>query len=242
MRITNCWSVGMKNIIAAFILALCFSSVAIASDEVIVNSITAKISEEIPTSHYQLKVDSRHGHVTLTGEVASETDIRRINEISKNTVGVISVKDRLTVQEGLIAARDGESQELCVRVKDNVKDSNQNLNIECALGDVMITGTVPNEAARARVERNAWNTPGVKSVKTALSFPRPVSDSEITAAVQRALEREGMSVNSVTIASKGGVVHFSGSVPNHRVIDAMLATTLMVDGVRDIRSSVTITR
>jgi len=54
--------------------------------------------------------------------------------------------------------------------------------------------------------------------------------------VQRALRN----INEYNVPHyvQNGVVHFQGSVPDKGAIDTLITVTRMVDGVRDVKSSV----
>ena len=68
-----------------------------------------------------------------------------------------------------------------------------------------------------------------------------LSDDAIAEAVRTALQREGLGTrDTIQVSVRNGVVMFKGSQPSFEEIDRILALGLMVDGVRDIRSEMTV--
>jgi osmotically-inducible protein OsmY len=69
----------------------------------------------------------------------------------------------------------------------------------------------------------------------------PVTDDEIALRVSDALSRDYPGVaDRVTVSVRDGVAYLAGDLRNHREVDEILATALMVDGVKDIKSDVTL--
>ena len=67
------------------------------------------------------------------------------------------------------------------------------------------------------------------------------SDAELEKSIVIAIEAaEGIRMDTVKVSVQDGVATFSGHVKNHREIDRILADALMVEGVQDIRSNVTV--
>jgi len=65
-------------------------------------SLTAKIKSKMALDDHisagNIGVKTKDGHVTLSGVVASDGEHRRAVELARDTKGVVSVDDRLTVQ------------------------------------------------------------------------------------------------------------------------------------------------
>jgi hyperosmotically inducible periplasmic protein len=113
------------------------------------------------------------------------------------------------------------------------------IKVNVSGGRLTLNGTVASAVDIERLDRIARGIEGVKEVDNRLQAPAPLSDEQLRAKILEALAREPeMDTSGVEISVKDGVAYFTGSVPNHRKIDRILATAVMVDGVKDIRSSV----
>jgi osmotically-inducible protein OsmY len=70
--------------------------------------------------------------------------------------------------------------------------------------------------------------------------PAP-GDDQIATEVRATLEREFPEhAQALQVEVRDGVVRLSGDLRSHRDVDAVLATTLMQQGVRDIESDMTV--
>jgi osmotically-inducible protein OsmY len=70
--------------------------------------------------------------------------------------------------------------------------------------------------------------------------PAP-GDDQIASEVRATLEREFPEhARALQVEVREGVVRLSGDLRSHRDVDAVLATTLMQRGVRDIESDMTV--
>lgn len=65
-------------------------------DEVIATKILIKFSSDARLSLYEIDVESRDGHVVLSGEVGSEGARETAGALARQTEGVRSVDNRLT--------------------------------------------------------------------------------------------------------------------------------------------------
>jgi len=84
---------------------------------------------------------------------------------------------------------------------------------------VLLTGQVPDEAAKAEAERTVRQIAGVREVFNELeigpraSFGAVTNDTSITAAVRGAfIERKGLSVHPVKVVTENGIVYLMGLV------------------------------
>jgi len=132
------------------------------------------------------------------------------------------------------------------------------ISIDVRQGEVTLDGQVASLNASRLIEEAARSVPGVREVNNNLYInhswyvpaqahltqrPEPVkpSDSEISADVKNALQREAnIDLAGLRIETKNGVVTIDGSRTSFRDIDRILSIALMVDGVEDIKSSMTV--
>lgn len=122
---------------------------------------------------------------------------------------------------------------------------------------VILKGHVASERDRDRVVEIAKNTDGVKEVKDWLTVsPQSTtsststamneffgvrSDRDIGAEISSAISTDSKSLaDKVTISVNDGTATIRGDLKNFREIDQVLSTTLMVAGVRDISSELTV--
>lgn len=125
---------------------------------------------------------------------------------------------------------------------------------------VRLAGTVSSEQDRQRIREIAEQTPWVRRVENqlrvgkmnaaaaarpSLSTPplkkHPIPDSELVARVRDALRTvQGIDSEVIGIQASQGTVWLSGSFDSHRQIDSILSEALMVPGVEDVRSAMTI--
>lgn len=130
---------------------------------------------------------------------------------------------------------------------------------EMLRGFVRISGEVESDAIKELAQHVALSTPGVSNVINALRvnpalrdeiqqsseararFVKPsLSDRELKENILTVLNKEGISTDHLIVLVKSGVVSIRGDQQNHRRIDEILSITLMVPGVEDIKSEMTI--
>jgi len=105
---------------------------------------------------------------------------------------------------------------------------------------ILLEGEVDSERGRNQIVTATSSVAG-KSVSDQLRIRPTLSDDQIAGRLKMALERDYPSVaKRVHVDVKDGVAHLSGDLRNHREVDELLSTTLMVEGVRDLKSDITI--
>lgn len=209
------------------VLLIC--GVAFANDSQIVNGLGAKISEMHVGGH-QITIDSRFGKVTLKGTVSSDEAKQRIEEVAWKYPGVHEVKSKIVVQ-------GGRASMVSCPILPELHDKGD-VKVLCEGELVEVTGSVSTKEEKDRVIKSVeTQMPSMKLIDT-VKILRPESDEAVFAALSLALKREGHDLSGITYRVKDGVAIFEGRVSNHRVIDAILSTALMVDGVKDIKSDV----
>jgi len=132
------------------------------------------------------------------------------------------------------------------------------IDIDARHGVVTLSGQVASPAVKNTIGQIASNTKGVTNVVNDLQInpafaPREPrvegramyktipTDGDISRRVESALQAEsGISLRGLEISSRNGVVTLSGAQPSFRDIDRILSIALMVDGVKDVQSRMTI--
>ncbi len=214
-----------RQILILFLLC----GVAFANDKEIVDGLGAKISEMHVGGH-QVTIDSRFGKVTLKGTVSSDEAKQRIEEVAWKYPGVHEVKSKIEVLGGRA------SMVSCPTLPELHEKGD--IKVFCEGELVEVTGSVSTKEEKDKVIKSVeTQMPSMKLIDT-VKILRPESDEAVFAALSLALKRERHDLSGLTYRVSDGIATFEGEVSNHRVIDAILATALMVDGVKDIRSEV----
>lgn len=121
-----------------------------------------------------------------------------------------------------------------------VSDSRYEVRIYNLPDYVLLQGEVDSNAARERIITVARGA-SAKAVRDEMRIRPAPADDQIAASVRSALAAEypGLAAR-VTVDVRDGVAYLSGDVSNHRQVDELLATTLMIQGVKDVRSDITL--
>jgi osmotically-inducible protein OsmY len=125
-------------------------------------------------------------------------------------------------------------------IRSKVSDAHYNITVT-DLGDaVLLQGDVDSERARNEMVAAA-NVAASKRVRDELRVRPGPSDGQIAERVRGALRQDYPQLaDRVQVDVRNGVAYLSGDLRNHREVDELLATTLMVEGVRDINSDLTL--
>lgn len=123
-------------------------------------------------------------------------------------------------------------------------------------GAITLNGFVSSPDISSKIENAASGVKGVVSVRNQLQIKPQVQqlpnnkfkhasempdDMQLLRSVKQSLVHESdIDVSKLGINVRDGVVYFSGSLNNHREVDRILSHTLMIDGVKDISSNLTI--
>ncbi|MCB0339458.1 MAG: BON domain-containing protein [Bdellovibrionales bacterium] len=150
--------------------------------------------------------------------------------------------------------RSNIAKQIESRISQNTDIRNYDVDIEVRAGYVTLRGSTGTPEERSLVEKIALETEGVEGVENYLTIkaPQKVSEvivtptqlpteNEILARAQESLRRElGSSSNLVKLKIDSGTLIAEGSLASFRDVDRVLANLLMVDGVRDIQSDLTV--
>ena len=144
-------------------------------------AITAAFSLHDRLSGRPIRVRARHGAVTLSGEVASESERSAAEEIAANVVGVISIENRLRVAPELEQSDRKTDRTLGQRLDDAALNAKVRaalalhrdlagleLSVEAREGTVSLKGTVNRPEQIETCRRWVLGIEGVERVVTSL--------------------------------------------------------------------------
>lgn len=105
---------------------------------------------------------------------------------------------------------------------------------------LLLQGEVDSEQGREQILSVAREV-GAKPVRDELRLRPALTDEQIASGVRQALTGEHPSLaKRIKVEVREGTAYLTGDLRNHREVDELLSTTLMVAGVRDIRSDITL--
>ncbi|MFM1847085.1 MAG: hypothetical protein RL417_559 [Pseudomonadota bacterium] len=196
---------------------------------------------------HSIDIETHRGFVHLKGEVSSPADISRVEDAVRKVSGVNSVKNELVALRHSAIAQRGPSTRLAESIRSRVKANHSighyDIEILVTGQTVALVGEVVSPEDSTTIERIARATPGVVNLDNRLTVAPPTSDLVVAANVREALRKAGdVDLEGLEISASEGVVTFTGMRPTHREIDRILGVALMVNGVRDIKSEMTIGR
>lgn len=140
--------------------------------------VKAKLLWNRHTDGLSVKVDTVNGVTTLTGHVDTDAQRDLAEQLTKNTSGVKSVKNDLTVKKGTGSAARGQSNVsdawITSKVATLLTFSNEadgsDIDVETSDKVVTLTGTVKNSAQKNRVVDLVDDVVGVRTVRTKLEI------------------------------------------------------------------------
>ncbi|HEV8337547.1 MAG TPA: BON domain-containing protein [Candidatus Polarisedimenticolia bacterium] len=166
------------------LVALIFVAVACTSDAGVTTKIKAKMATDDNVKAYQIDVATQNGVVTLTGNIDSQEAKNRALEIARDTKGVTSVVDMISVKT---AAAEGNAPSPERSLGEHIDDAGITLKVKSRLledpdvkglqidvdtreGVVFLTGKVRSEAEKEKAINLAKQTEGVRDVQANLSI------------------------------------------------------------------------
>jgi len=155
--------------IASFVV---FMAACSHSDVGITTAVKAKFAADDMVKAYKVDVDTKEGVVTLTGNVDTVEVKSHAVEVARNTKGVTSVVDQLSVTPPAIATSGVKEVLTDAAITTAVKasliadpiSSGLKVDVDTSNAVVTLTGTVKSDQEKARTEDVAKNTAGVSSV------------------------------------------------------------------------------
>jgi osmotically-inducible protein OsmY len=208
---------------SGFSAAPSFAQSMQASDAFIEGKLSSIYTLNEQLNPFDIKVESRDGVVTLSGNVESDVERELAVELAKNVEGVKSVEDRLAVapeaqrdesRSGF--ARGVEDATITAKIKSQLLWNSQtdglDINVNTRDAHVTLEGTVGSEAEATLAEQIARNTEGVEAVTNQLVIkaqeePTIVDRTEAAVkttaeAVKETAKEVGENVQDVWITTK----------------------------------------
>lgn len=125
-------------------------------------------------------------------------------------------------------------------IRSRVRDAKYTIKVT-DLGDfILLEGDVDSERSRGEVVAAARaSTP--RRIRDELRIRATPSDAQIADHLREALRFNHPRIaDRVSVEVRSGVAYLSGDLKNHREVDELLSTALMVDGVADVKSDITL--
>jgi osmotically-inducible protein OsmY len=140
-------------------------------------------------------------------------------------------------QKGVV---DPLVERIQIAIRREAADSRYDMRISNFSDHVLLQGDVDSQASRERIV-SAARTAAAKPVRDELRIRPAPADDQVAASIRFALEAEYPRLASrIKVDVRDGVAYFSGDLSNHREVDELLSTSLMVHGVKDVRSDITL--
>jgi len=241
---------GMKHIYRIIIATLVLFALplsASADSERIRKEFFNRLRNEKEFGAYELDIDVRRGVLTARGTVASELARSRVGEIAETIAGVSTVDNRVQINGRAVTAVNAPpsgslAEKILRRVESEIGKENFSLQVAERGQEVILTGTVDTTAGGQTIARIASDMATGRTVTNQLVVREQVlTDSELVSRVLTALKQEPLiRTEDLKISASRGIVEIEGIRPNHREIDRILSVVVMVEGVRDVRSRLTI--
>jgi hyperosmotically inducible protein len=172
------WQHEVRAIVACFAfgaLAACAthaqkSAGEAIDDTVLVSTVKSRLIGTKGVSANDINLEAYKGRVQLAGFVASEQERATAIDVAKSVAGVASISDALVVfTEGRTAGEVFDDGVLASKVKTAVTQTEGfgkmlDVNIEVRKGNVLLSGFVPSEDAKAKAGDAVRAVPNVKTV------------------------------------------------------------------------------
>lgn len=191
------------------------------------------------------------GEVRLSGVVASEDARARAGEVAAHTAGVSKVDNELSVsatgrryeeppRRGERTESQGEVAQIKQALRDKVTEGRYVVTIESLPESIVIRGTAENRPTKEQIHRVASSI----SRRTVLDYVevRPFeTDAAIKESIDRMLESEyPRLIRDLDVRVADGIATIRGDAASRRDVDKVLSSVLMVRGVGDVRSELTV--
>lgn len=175
----------------------------------------------------------RHSFATATALALLLVGLTSTSVKANPGMGVETGKEQVGIVDPIVGR-------VRAAISKQVSDAKYNVQIFNLPEYVLLKGDVDSEQARQRLVSVAKEASG-KHVRDELRLRPALTDEQIASSVRSALKGEYPSLaDRVQVDVKEGIAYLSGDLRNHREVDELLATTLMVEGVKDIRSDLTL--
>jgi len=199
-----------------------------------------------PIGPHTIEIDNQgRGEILLEGYVESEEARRRVQEAAERAHGVSRVDNHLSIAHAPQARRSEEIIRMEEAFRRDVPKGRYNVSVFTEPDRVILRGAVDSQATRERLVSSAASVAKrTVSDQMIIQDVRPggnVTDSELERSIQRVLREEyPVLMKELHVTVRNGVATVEGKLANHRQVDEVLGTILDIDGVKDIRSEITI--
>ncbi|MBO0798001.1 MAG: BON domain-containing protein [Blastocatellia bacterium] len=168
--------------IMALICAGCARRAEQAVDDVAVSTkVKAKLAGDTETSAIMIGVSTANGVVTLSGEVPTEQEKAKAEQLARGTEGVTQVVNNITINPNAIGASnikektEGAVSDAAILSKIKSKlllEQITGTDVDVENGEVTLKGEVSDKKQITQAAEIARSTNGVKSVNNQLTLKR----------------------------------------------------------------------
>jgi len=229
--------------IIALLLFMNISAYANDMDSQIESSFKKSFVYKTYLKDEHIKISSKEGVVTLSGEVLDDTHKPMAGNTAEAIIGVKSVDNQIVVQD----KRLPENSDTWIKMKvqtalvfhSNVSASKTDVTV--TNGVVTLKGYAGNSARKELTTQYAKNIEGVKSVINKMNLAKPetigdkIDDASITAQAKMTLVfNASTSALRTSVTTKDGVVMVSGIAQNAAEVDLVTKLVEDVEGVTNV--------
>ncbi len=213
------------------------------TDADIVDQVLRLVENDPRLARDQLHLDVHcsNGMVTLGGSAGRLADRRRVESLASSVPGVRAVESRVTLTPD-VDVDDAALESAVVRAltQDRALVTSE-IDVTVQQGVVTLWGTVPSLTMKRYAGVLAWWVPGVRDVdnRLDLKWPEEDNDTEITEAVQEALDKDYLvDPTGIAVHTYRGVVTLRGAVFSEEQRDAAENDAWFVLGVKDVNNQI----
>jgi osmotically-inducible protein OsmY len=229
------------------LLAAILPACAIDSGGDIVREVSGRLSAvKPPLGGHQVEVDYRgRGIVSLAGWVDTPKDRERIAALAREVRGVVAVDNGLevvgTASSRPRAMEGAETERFFSGLRRRLVGRFYSVEVIGEGESTRVSGTVDTEQTKQTVLEVASEVFG-RAFTSEVILAKPPRDEEVLIAVKREVTHRIPDIGERVTVTKveRGVVSVEGDLTNHLEVDRLLATVVMVPGVTDIKSGLTI--
>ena len=246
---------GTLMLVAASALLLAGSALRASETD---DRIESSAKKSYVFKHYltedSIKLESRNGAVTLTGNVAEESHVGLARETVAGLPGVKSVDNRLVVKGEAPAEHSdtwiGMKVKTALLFHRNVRATKTDVNVKD--GIVSLNGEASSMAQKELTTEYAKDVEGVKGVKNEMTVAQAaakpdetvgdkIDDASITAQVKMTLlSHRSTSAIKTKVETTDGVVTLAGIAKNPAEKALVTKLTADVFGVRSVVNNMTV--
>ncbi len=249
----------MKTMCSISIIAVSVALLALSAP-VQASKMDSRIESSAKKSHVfktylkddNVKVDSKDGVVTLTGNVAKNSHKSLAAETVSDLPGVKSVDNKLEVKDAPAENSDawlGDKVKITLLFHRSVSASKTEVDVKD--GIATLRGNAVSQAQKELTTEYAKDVDGIKDVKNEMTISgdskkmhrttgEKMDDASITAQVKMALLfHRSTSVLKTTVTTKNGVVVLGGKARNTAEKDLVTKLVEDIDGVKSVKNQMT---